>query len=61
MLNLNGHTLTGTGVSLIFYGPDGGTGFTPSHTPPTNGTLDISAPTSMTDPWHGVPSIRTQL
>jgi Flp pilus assembly protein TadG len=51
-LNLNGHTLTGTGVTLIFTGPNVGTNFSPSHTPPTGGTLNISAPTSGT--WSGV-------
>jgi Flp pilus assembly protein TadG len=51
-LNLNGHTLTGTGVTLIFTGPTVGNNFSPSHSPPTDGTLDISAPTSGT--WSGV-------
>jgi Flp pilus assembly protein TadG len=51
MLDLNGYTLTGTGVTLIFTGPTIA-GFSPSHTPPASGTLDISAPTSGT--WSGV-------
>jgi hypothetical protein len=46
-----GVTVSGTGVTFIFTGPTI-SGFSPSHLPPVNGTLDISAPTSGT--WSGV-------
>jgi Flp pilus assembly protein TadG len=52
MLDLNGFKLSGTGITIIFTGPTVGNQFNPSHTPPTGGTLDISAPTSGT--WSGV-------
>jgi Flp pilus assembly protein TadG len=48
-LDLNNKTMQGAGVTIIFTGTNGG-GY--SHTPPANGTLDISAPT--TGDWHGV-------
>ena len=50
-LNLNGNTFTGSGLTIIFTGQTVA-GLSPSHTPPTNGTLDISAPTSGN--WSGV-------
>ncbi len=50
-LDLAGHTLAGTGITIIFTGP-AVAGLTPTHMPPANGTLDISAPTSGT--WSGV-------
>lgn len=50
-LDLAGHTLQGTGITLIFTGPTVG-GLSPSHAPPNNGTLNISAPTSGL--WSGV-------
>ena len=51
-LDLKGHKLTGAGVTLIFTAAATGTNFNPAHYPPTDGTLDISAPTSGT--WSGV-------
>jgi len=50
-LDLNGHKFTGTGLTIIFTGPTIA-GLSPLRIPPTNGTLDISAPTSGT--WSGV-------
>jgi Flp pilus assembly protein TadG len=50
-LDLAGHTLTGTGITVIFTGPTVA-GLSPTHIPPTNGTFDISAPQSGT--WSGV-------
>jgi Flp pilus assembly protein TadG len=50
-LNLNGHTFTGTGLTIVFTGQTV-SGLSPSHAPPTNGTIDVSAPTSGN--WSGV-------
>jgi hypothetical protein len=50
-LNLGSHTFTGAGLTIIFTGQTVA-GLSPSYSPPSSGTLDISAPTSGN--WSGV-------
>jgi Flp pilus assembly protein TadG len=50
-LDLAGHTLQGTGITIIFAGPTVPS-LSPGHRPPQDGTLDIAAPKSGT--WSGV-------
>lgn len=60
-LDTNGFTLTGTGLTVVFSGSNGGSY---EHIPTGGGTLDISAPTSGT--WSGIalyqdPSLTTDV
>jgi Flp pilus assembly protein TadG len=55
-LDTNGHTLTGTSLTIVFSGSNNvsyqGSTFAPQHVPSGSGALNIAAPTSGT--WHGV-------